>query len=58
MPNKIILMVVLLQTKPIRIMYGAKRLDHISTCFQQLCVLKFIDIVELQTALFYVQRLL
>ena len=33
-------------------MYGAKRLDHTNSLFQHLRVLKCLDIIELQTALF------
>ena len=44
--------IALLQKQIIRIMYGVKRLDHTNPIFQHLRVLKFLDIIELQTVLF------
>ena len=42
----------LLQKSVIYVMYGAKRLDHTNSLFQQLHILKFLDIIELKTLLF------
>ena len=42
----------LLQKRVIRIIFGARWLDHTNSLFQQLHVLKFPDIIELKTSLF------
>ena len=42
----------LLQKRVIRMIFGARRLDHTNSFFQQLHVLKFPDIIKLKTLLF------
>ena len=44
--------ITILQKRVIQLVCGAKRLEHTSIPFQQLGVLKFVDLVKLKTAMF------
>ena len=43
--------ITILQKQVIRLVCGVKRLEHTSTLFQQLGVLKFVDLVKVKTAI-------
>ena len=43
--------ITILQERVIRLVCGIKRLEHMSTLFQQLDVLKGVDLVKLKTAI-------
>ena len=42
--------ITILQKRVIRLVCGVKHLEHTSTLFQQLGVVKFVDLVQLKTA--------
>ena len=43
--------IAILQKRVIRLVCGVKHLEHMSTLFQQLGVLKFVDLVKVKTAI-------
>ena len=43
--------IIILRKRVIRLVCEVKRLEHTSTLFQQLSFLKFVDLVELKTAI-------